>query len=75
MEIDIEYCVPCGLRDEAIAVQTELLSTYGRNLDSVSLIPSHGGVFRVSAAGETVWDKDAEGGIDTETIVSRIATE
>ncbi|MFB6222680.1 MAG: Rdx family protein [Haloarcula sp.] len=36
MEIDIEYCVPCGLRDEAIAVQTELLSTYGRDLDSVS---------------------------------------
>lgn len=75
MEIDIEYCVPCGLQDDAIAVQTELLSTYGRDLDRVSLTTGHGGVFRVTADGETVWDKDEEGGIDVAAIVSRIEGE
>ncbi|MDS0278892.1 Rdx family protein [Halomicroarcula sp. S1AR25-4] len=72
MHVDIEYCVPCGLRDHAIDLQTALLDEYGRDLDGVRLRPDHGGVFRVAADGETVWDKDEEGSIDVDAIVSRI---
>lgn len=72
MHVDIEYCVPCGLRDHAIDLQRALLDEYGRGLDGVRLRPGHGGVFRVTADGETVWDKDEEGGIDVDAIRSRV---
>lgn len=61
VEVDIEYCVPCGLLDTALATQHELLSTFGRDLDGVRLTPGHGGVFRVTVDGETVWDGDVHG--------------
>jgi len=72
MEIDIEYCVPCGLLTQAAETQHELLSEYGRDIDGVRLVPGHGGVFEVTVDGESVWDKDLEGGIDTEAIVARV---
>lgn len=72
MHVDIEYCVPCGLRDHAVDLQTALLDEYGRDLDGVQLTPGHSGVFRVTADGETVWEKNREGGIDTAAIVDRL---
>jgi selenoprotein W-related protein len=72
-EIEIEYCVPCGLLEDAEQTQHELLEAHGRDLDGVRLRPGHGGVFRVSVDGELVWDKDEEGGIDREAIASRVA--
>lgn len=59
--IEIEYCVPCGLLDPAIKTQRELLGQYGRDLKSVRLTPSHGGVFKVSIDGDLVFDKDDHG--------------
>jgi len=72
MHIDIEYCVPCGLRDHAVDLQAALLDEYGRELEGVQLTPGHGGVFRVTADGETVWNKDEAGGIDAAAIVDRV---
>ena len=60
-EVTIEYCVPCGFREQALTVQTRLLDRFGRDLDAVALEPRHGGVFRVAVDGETVWDKDVHG--------------
>lgn len=59
--VEIEYCVPCGLLDPAIKTQTRLLEEFGQDLDGVTLVPSHGGVFVVQADGETIWDKDVHG--------------
>lgn len=72
MNVEIQYCVPCGLLGDAERTQHELLTEYGRDIDGVRLVPGHGGVFRVRADGETVWDKDEEGGIDTAAIVERV---
>lgn len=73
-EIEIEYCVPCGLLPPAVETQRALLEEFGRRLDGVRLTPGHGGVFEVRAGGETVWDKDVHGGDpDLDTIVEAVA--
>lgn len=71
--VEIEYCVPCGLLDPAIETQTRLLNEFGRELDGVTLVPGHGGVFIVTAADETIWDKGVHGAdLDLELIVDAI---
>lgn len=71
--VEIEYCVPCGLLDSAIKTQTRLLSEFGQDLDGVTLTPGHGGVFIVTADGETIWNKDVHGAdLDLELIVEAI---
>ncbi|AFK19106.1 SelT/SelW/SelH family protein [Haloferax mediterranei ATCC 33500] len=71
--VEIEYCVPCGLLDTAVETQTRLLDEFGQKLDGVTLSPGHGGVFIVTADGETIWDKDAHGAaLDLDLIVEAI---
>lgn len=72
-EIEIEYCVPCGLLDHATETATALLETYGRDLDDVRLVPGHGGVFTVSVDGAVVFDKDdSEAGYDLDAIEAAV---
>lgn len=75
MFVDIEYCVPCGFQQQALDIQMILLETCEDDLGAVQLSPGHGGVFRVTVDGETVWDKDEENGIDTDAIVDRLDVE
>lgn len=71
--VEIEYCVPCGLLDPAIETQRSLLQSFGRDLDGVRLVTGHGGVFRVSVEGETLWDAaNHDGRIDTDRIAERV---
>ncbi|MFB6234842.1 MAG: SelT/SelW/SelH family protein [Halopenitus sp.] len=79
-EVNIEYCVPCGLLEYAVDTQEALLEEFGRDLDGVRLEPGHGGVFKVSADGDVVWDKDEQGGeLDlaavTESVRERVEVE
>jgi selenoprotein W-related protein len=69
--VDIEYCVPCGHLDRAQSLQNALLSEFGRDLDSVSLVTGDGGTFEVTVDDELVFDVDDEG-YDAEEIVSRV---
>ena len=71
--VEIEYCVLCGLLDPAIETQTRLLDELGPDLDGVTLSPGHGGVFIVTADGETIWDKDVHGAdLDLKLIVEAV---
>lgn len=56
--VEIEYCVPCGHRNNALDTADSLLAEFGRDLDGVAVTPGHGGVFRVSVDGKVVFDKD-----------------
>ncbi|KAB2956977.1 MAG: SelT/SelW/SelH family protein [Rhizobiaceae bacterium] len=40
----------------------ELLSTFGADLASVTLVPGTGGVFEIAVDGETVWERKNDGG-------------
>lgn len=70
-EVEIEYCVPCGLLPAAEKAEHALLSTYGGRIGGLRFRPGHGGVFRVSVDGRTVFDK-AEEGFDLDAIVARV---
>jgi len=59
-QVDVEYCVPCGLRDRAVEVQEALLAEFGQGLDAVSLVTGDGGVFEVRADGDVVFDKETD---------------
>ncbi|WP_424017510.1 SelT/SelW/SelH family protein [Halorientalis pallida] len=69
--VEIEYCVPCGLRDRAVTLQNDLLDLFGQQLTLVSLRPGDGGVFRVRVDGETVFDKETDA-YDSEAIAAAV---
>lgn len=71
MNVTIEYCVPCGHLDRAVKVQRELLTRYGRRLDSVSLQTGDGGVFKITVDGQLVMDA-AEDGFDLAPVTDAI---
>lgn len=72
MDVEIEYCVPCGHLDRAVKTQRHLLSTHGRALDTVTLRTGSGGVFVVRVDGQPVWDA-AEDGYDLDAIDALVA--
>ncbi len=71
MNVEIEYCVPCGHLDRAIGTQKDLLETYGNRLETVALRTGTGGVFKISLDGEQVWDAKSDG-FDLEAIGSLV---
>ena len=70
-DVEIEYCVPCGMLDRAQDVQHAILSEYGERLDSVALVTGDSGVFKVRANDEQVFDKD-EDEFDVDAIVESV---
>lgn len=71
-EVEIEYCVPCGLLGAAEETGHALLSAYGQRISGLRYVPGQGGVFRVRAGGEVVFDKAAGEGFDLDAIVGRV---
>jgi selenoprotein W-related protein len=61
VDIEIEYCVPCGHLDRAIRTQKALLETYGSQVDTVALRTGNGGVFKIRLDGQQVWDARTDG--------------
>lgn len=70
-EVEIEYCVPCGLLPAAEETGHALLSRFGQRLEALRLKPGHGGVFKVSVDGEVVFDKSHDG-YDLDLILDRV---
>jgi len=69
MDIEIEYCVPCGFRERALEVQEAILNGLEKDLDSVRLVMGDHGVFRITADGDVVYDKETDGEPDVDDIV------
>lgn len=64
MNVEIEYCVPCGHLDRAIDTQRAILERFGRRVDGVLLATGHGGVFTIRVDGEQIYDKTQAFDID-----------
>jgi len=60
--IEIHYCTQCRWMLRAAWMAQEILTTFEEEVREVALVPGTGGVFRVVADGETVWDRKAEAG-------------
>lgn len=59
-QVEIEYCVPCGMLPRAQDLQAALLEEFGEGLDGVALKTGDSGVFEVRVDGELIFDKDAD---------------
>lgn len=70
-EIEIEYCVSCGLLPIAETAQHALLEEFGQGVNALRMRPGHGGVFKVRLNGEVIFDKAREG-FDPAEIVRRV---
>ena len=58
--VEIEYCVPCGFRERALDAQRAILNACEEDLDELSFVMGDHGVFTVSVAGRTVFDKEED---------------
>ncbi|MFC6955492.1 Rdx family protein [Halorubellus litoreus] len=69
--LEIEYCVPCGHRANALETADAILDAHADAVDSVGLVPGGGGVFEVRTDDEVILDTDEEA-YDRDAIVERI---
>lgn len=60
--ITFTYCTQCNWMLRTAWMAQELLSSFGQDLDSVTLVPGTGGVFTIQIDGETVWNRKVDGG-------------
>ena len=72
VDVEIEYCVPCGFLDRASDLQYLLLRTFGQRLDGVALRTDEDGVFRVRVGEELVYDKFEDGSYDPDEVVREV---
>lgn len=61
-DISILYCTRCNWLLRAAWMAQELLSTFGEELGSVSLIPASNGRFEVTVNSQLVWERKRDGG-------------
>lgn len=71
-DVEIEYCVPCGLYDNAAEVQEHLLEEFGERLDSVTLTTGDSGVFKIWVDGDLVFDSDTDEEFDIEAVADEV---
>ena len=60
IQIEIEYCVPCGYKNLASWTLSEMFSAVGTNA-SVSVKPGDSGVYKISVNGDVWYDKAQQG--------------
>ena len=56
------YCTQCNWLLRTAWMAQELLSSFGQDLGSVTLVPATGGIFRIELDGALVWDRKEKGG-------------
>lgn len=72
LEVQIEFCGPCGYAPLAARVAEELVTEYSALLGGVTLIPSSGGTFEVRAGNQVVFSLDTVGRFPEQGEVSRL---
>jgi len=71
--IRIIYCTQCQWLLRSGWYAQELLSTFGEDLEEVTLVPSHGGQFEIRLDDETLWERKRDGGFpDVKTLKQRV---
>lgn len=60
MDLTIDYCTDCGHLDKAVEIVREVMDEYDESFEKAELVPSDGGVLRVSIESEIVFDLDED---------------
>ena len=71
-DVEMAYCVPYELLDRAVGLAETLLSTFGADIDGVSLVTDDHGVFEVRIDEAIVFDKAEDEADETAAIRNRI---
>lgn len=61
-QVSITYCTGCNWLLRSGWMAQELLSTFGTDIGSVTLIPGTGGIFEIRVGDELVWERKRDGG-------------
>jgi selenoprotein W-related protein len=72
IDVEVEYCVPCGHLERAIDTQRVILGEFGQQLRSVALVTGDKGVFKIRVNGEQIFDKKSGDAYDEATILAAI---
>ncbi|OHX66264.1 SelT/SelW/SelH family protein [Flammeovirga pacifica] len=70
--ISIEFCTLCHWTPRAVWMTQELLYTFQNDVAEIKLIPSNGGIFKISVDNETVWDRKQEGFPEPKAVKQKI---
>ncbi len=71
--ITIVYCTQCHWLLRAAWMAQELLSTFGTDLASVSLVPATGGAFSIAYDDVEIWERKRDGGFpDVKALKGRV---
>lgn len=71
--ISISYCTQCQWLLRAAWMAQELLSTFGTDLECVTLVPGTGGVFRIHYDDSLLWDRTVDAGFpDAKVLKQRV---
>lgn len=68
--VEIEYCVPCGHLERAIATQRAILERFGQGIEAVRLKTGEGGIFTIRVDGAEIYDKSME--FDMDRLIAEI---
>ena len=72
MKLSIEYCNQWNYLPRAASLATKLLDKYGEDIQSLSLIPSGGGVFEISKDSSIIFSKKEVGRFPDENEVFKL---
>ncbi len=61
LSVEIEYCTGCQFLGRAAWLAQELLAAHQAEIASLTLVPSHGGVFAVRIGGELAFSNKEQG--------------
>lgn len=69
LTITITYCTQCNWLLRSAWMAQELLSTFGTELQAVTLVPGSGGIFEIRASEDLIWERKRDGGFpDVKTL-------
>ena len=60
--ITFTYCTQCNWLLRTAWMAQELLSSFGQDLGSVTLVPGTVGIFQIRLNDALIWDRKAQGG-------------
>lgn len=59
--IEIEFCIKCNWLMRSAWMAQELISTFGKDIKAVSLIPGQNGIFEIRVDDKTLWSLKDKG--------------
>ena len=69
LTITITYCTQCNWLLRSAWMAQELLSTFGTELQAVTLVPGSGGIFEIRTGEDLIWERKRDGGFpDVKTL-------